>query len=342
LGNFDKDVTFWSTPTFGSTDYFNACSTIMGTPDNFKGKQPAEFGEGYAGLYVYAPDDYREYLQVELSARLVAGRKYQVSFYVSLAEGSDSAIKEFGVLFSKDRLEVNTDQDLSKKFWYREVDNKYNYMEIGYKNFYADTRDWILVNTQFTAKGSEKYLTLGNFKSNPRTRLFMTKRKAGQGAYYYIDMVEVSAVDKAGTELQEVTEIEMEIDKAEVALDEIHIFKNVLFEFDRTALLEPSKIELQKIYTLLHSNASLNISINGHTDNVGTPAYNQELSQARAAAVADYLLQLGIHKSRIVWAGHGRTMPIADNDNEAGRSQNRRVEFVISKPELGIKTIPDN
>ena len=115
LGNFNADVKYWSTPTEGSTDYFNACSTAMGTPKNFNGTQPADFGKGYAGLYLYAPDDYREYLQAELSEPLIKGEKYQVSFYVSLAERSDFAIKEFGVLFSKNKMDVAGKKNFRRK-----------------------------------------------------------------------------------------------------------------------------------------------------------------------------------------------------------------------------------
>ncbi len=330
LGLFDTNVAFWSCPTSGTTDYFNACSTAMGTPENFKGRQPADFGDGYTGLYVYAPDDYREYLQVELSGPLQKGKKYQVSFYVSLAEKSDSAIKEFGVLFSNYELKIQTQKDLSKRRRYQLQGHTYNYMEIGYTNFYSDTKDWILVSTQFTAKGSERFMSIGNFKTNARTRLFKTKKNTKQGAYYYLDMVSVTTAKKQ-PEPAELVAIADGKETRNIELDRNYIFKNVLFEFDRSELLAVSKTELQKVYALLHSNANLRITINGHTDNVGTPLYNQRLSQERAEAVASYLQKLGVPKDRIVWKGHGGTFPITDNATDEGRQQNRRVEFVISK-----------
>ena len=194
LGNFDTDVADWSIPTQGSTDYFNACSTAMGTPKNFNGQQLADFGKGYAGLYLYAPEDYREYLQAELSQTLEQGKEYKVSFFVSLAERSDFAIKEFGVLFSSDKLVVPTKKELAKRYWYQQKGNSYNYLEIGYSKFYDDKEDWISISTRFTAKGSERFLILGNFKNNVRTRMFKTKKTARQGAYYYMDMVKVEAV----------------------------------------------------------------------------------------------------------------------------------------------------
>jgi len=332
LGNFDADVVDWSIPTDGSTDYFNGCSKAMGTPKNFNGTQPADFGKGYAGLYLYAPDDYREYLQAELSEPLVKGEKYQVSFYVSLAERSDFAIKEFGVLFSKDRMEISGKKQLSKKKRYQQKGNEYNFMEIGYSNFYSDTKDWILVHTQFIANGTERYLTMGNFKSNARTRMFKTKRNAKQGAYYYVDLVLVEPLAKINASKKDIANSKSS--KETFALDKTHIFENVLFDFDRFKLQEASKKEMVALYEYVNIDTTLQIRILGHTDSVGSDSYNQKLSSRRAEAVANYLQKLGLSPDRILWKGHGGKMPIATNDNEAGRRQNRRVEFVISKKEL--------
>ena len=332
LGNFDVDVVAWSTPTAGSTDYFNACSTSMGTPENFNGEQPAEFGTGYAGLYLYAPDDYREYLQAELTAGLEKGKEYQVSFFVSLAERSDFAIKEFGVLFAKDKLKIPIKKTLSKSYWYRQVGNKYNYMEIGYSNFYDDTHDWVPVSTSFVAKGGEKYMILGNFKNNARTRKFKIEYKAKQGAYYYVDAVEVKIAQAMDMTPEKNVSSNTDEKMESFALDKIHVFKNVLFDFDHFDILEPAKSEIRYILTYLTANPDMNIVIHGHTDTIGTYAYNKQLSLKRAKAVADYLVELGLAKKRITWQGFGSEKPLIANDSETGRSQNRRVEFIISNP----------
>ncbi len=328
LGNFKGDVKYWSIPTEGSTDYFNGCSTAMGTPQNFNGTQPADFGKGYSGLYLYAPDDYREYIQAELTRTLVKGKKYRISFYVSLAERSDFAIKEFGVLFSKNKIKVSGKKELSKKKRYQQKGNEYSYIEIGYTNFYSDTQDWILVNTQFTAKGTERYMTMGNFKNNIRTRMFKTKKNAKQGAYYYVDMFKVERVDKvealAALENKSSTTKAFELNKA-------HVLENILFEFDKFELLGPAKKELNRLFKQIKEDNSLRIAINGHTDNIGSNAYNQALSSKRAKVVAVYLQHLGLSKERITWQGLGGEKPMGNNGTEAGREQNRRVEFVISK-----------
>ncbi|WP_373518290.1 OmpA family protein [Pricia sp.] len=332
LGNFGTDVVSWSTPTDGSTDYFNACSTSMGTPENFNGKQPAEFGEGYAGFYLYAPDDYREYLQAELIRTLENGRAYQVSFYISLAERSDFAIKEFGVLFTKDQLAIPIKKELSKSHLFRQNGNVYTYLEIGTTNFYSDTQDWIPVSTRFVAKGTEKYMVLGNFKNNARTRKFKTEYTAKQGAYYYVDMVEVKAAEAADTASDENSFENIDKQKGSFTLDKTHVFENVLFEFDHSEVLETAKDEIQRIFDYLKANPDLHIAINGHTDSLGTDDYNQQLAGKRAKRVADYLMQMGIPQKRIVWQGHGGEIPIATNASEEGRKRNRRVEFVISNP----------
>lgn len=329
LGNFNEDVDFWSTPTGGSTDFFHGCSEAMGTPKNFNGTQPADFGDGYAGLYFYAPNDYREYLQAELSAPLMKDKKYRVSFYVSLAERSDFAVKEFGILFSKDKIEIPVKKELSKKHLYKETTNKYTFMEVGYSNFYSDTKEWIQVYTQFTAKGTERFMTLGNFKNNSRTRLFKTKKSAKRGAYYYLDMVMVEPLDKGNVVSN--SSVDAKNIDGTFELDKTHVFENLLFEFDRFRLHDPAKKEMLALYEYLNKEDALKITIDGHTDSVGSDTYNLWLSKKRAEAVAHHLLKLGLGKDRIQWQGHGGSKPIATNDNEQGRRQNRRVEFVIAK-----------
>ena len=76
-----------------------------------------------------------------------------------------------------------------------------------------------------------------------------------------------------------------------------------------------------------------NIEIQGHTDSKGTDSYNENLSQKRAGAVASYLRNRGVTSSRISTKGFGESAPVASNDTEDGRSQNRRVDFLITANE---------
>ena len=94
-GTFQEDVLFWTIPTFGSTDYFNSCSSTMTVNRNFIGKQETFHGDGYAGLYAYGPNDYREYVAGELKQKLQKNKKYVVSAMVSLSEKSEYPLLSF-------------------------------------------------------------------------------------------------------------------------------------------------------------------------------------------------------------------------------------------------------
>jgi outer membrane protein OmpA-like peptidoglycan-associated protein/cytochrome c-type biogenesis protein CcmH/NrfG len=109
------------------------------------------------------------------------------------------------------------------------------------------------------------------------------------------------------------------------------VLRNVFFETGSAALLAVSKVELDRLKSLLERNTDLKIKINGHTDNVGSEEDNLQLSEARAKAVRDYLIESGIADNRLQYEGFGETVPIDSNETEAGRSNNRRTEFEIIK-----------
>jgi outer membrane protein OmpA-like peptidoglycan-associated protein len=108
---------------------------------------------------------------------------------------------------------------------------------------------------------------------------------------------------------------------------------DVLFEFDKANLTPGALRSLAPLVTFLRENLDRTISIEGHTDSLGSDAYNQQLSQHRAEAVRDFLVQSGISADRITARGMGKSYPVASNATEAGRQQNRRVEMVISNQE---------
>jgi outer membrane protein OmpA-like peptidoglycan-associated protein len=90
-------------------------------------------------------------------------------------------------------------------------------------------------------------------------------------------------------------------------------------------------MELGELFGFLDSHKELRITINGHTDNVGSAAYNKLLSNQRCKAVSDYLVALGLSPDRIVYFPHGLEQPIADNSTEEGRQRNRRVAFSLTE-----------
>jgi outer membrane protein OmpA-like peptidoglycan-associated protein len=110
------------------------------------------------------------------------------------------------------------------------------------------------------------------------------------------------------------------------------VLKNIFFESNKYDLKPESQVELDKLVQLMQENPTLKIQIEGYTDNIGNKADNIHLSENRAKAVVNYLLSKGIAASRLTAKGFGETNPVAGNDTEEGRAQNRRTELkVVSK-----------
>ncbi len=108
------------------------------------------------------------------------------------------------------------------------------------------------------------------------------------------------------------------------------ILHNLLFATNKTKILAESEPALDELYQFLHDNPGLTIRITGHTDNVGSDKANQRLSEGRAKAVRDEIVQRGIDPKRIEAIGKGKKEPIDTNKTEEGRARNRRVEFAIT------------
>ena len=104
---------------------------------------------------------------------------------------------------------------------------------------------------------------------------------------------------------------------------------NILFEVNKSALLPGGFLAIDKLSDFLKKYPSRNLSIEGHTDSRGSDMYNLGLSQQRANSVFSALMQRGIESRRMTIEGHGEQYPVASNDTEAGRQQNRRVEVII-------------
>src|SRR5213078_1521196 len=111
---------------------------------------------------------------------------------------------------------------------------------------------------------------------------------------------------------------------------------DVLFKTGSFELLPGARERLAKISGIVLAYPSLHLPVEGHTDSVGTDEYNQQLSEKRAGAVRDFLVQQGIPLSSVSAQGFGKTMPVGSNDTAAGRQRNRRVELVVSGDVIGI------
>jgi len=315
-GNVAEDVGSWSKATEGTSDYFNTCSSKMGIPNNFNGSQTAAFGSAYAGAYFLAPNNYREYIQGKLTKTLEKGKRYGISFYISLSEKSNFAIRDIGVLLSAKKMNIKSTKVIKKPSVKSEKKNSFNYAEIKKPSFFKDKKGWTEVYTEITASGSENFLIIGNFKDNRDTKTLQAEGTKN-ASYYYIDMVSVLPIETSSYE--------------NLKVDRVYAFKKVHFPVDDYGLNVVSKTDLKSLYKHLKKNPEMYISIHAHTDADGENHYNENLSNKRAKSVANYLVSLGLKQNRIKSYGHGENKPIVANKSTVGKQQNRRAEFILSK-----------
>ena len=111
---------------------------------------------------------------------------------------------------------------------------------------------------------------------------------------------------------------------------------DVLFDFNKYTLKPGAREKLAKVSGILLAYPGLKIQLEGHTDSIGTDEYNMTLSQQRANAVQEYLQQQGVASGNLTAVGFGKANPVATNDTDAGRQQNRRVEMVVSGEPIGV------
>lgn len=133
------------------------------------------------------------------------------------------------------------------------------------------------------------------------------------------------------TKANEYVEMQQNLLLVPIETGQVIRLNNIFFDEYSNVLKEASTPELNRLVKLLKENSSMVIEIGGHTDAVGTDEENQLLSEKRAASVRAFLLQKGIKENRLFSIGYGETQPVADNNNDTDRQQNRRVEFKILK-----------
>ncbi|WP_225036064.1 OmpA family protein [Winogradskyella sp. SM1960] len=326
LGGFNNGVLDWSIPNHGSTDFFDTCSEDMGA-NNYNGIQNPKTGSSYAGMYFYTDKNYREYVQGELSKTLVEGKKYKMTFYLSLADKSSYALKDIEVLITEEKLKPCYDSNSCEKVIKssKVTKKKFKLYSNTEEVYFSNKEIWTEYSFEFTAEGYENYFSIGNFYRNPKTKKQQVVSNSPYFfSYYYIDDVSIESLEQ-----EKVVETTKTIEEPTIKTNEIHTFKNVLFDFDKADLLEVSKEELNQLYKHLEANLTLNIEIYGHTDAIGLETRNQDLSEQRAKAVSNYLITKGLDVTRITSFGFGSTQPIADNDSEEGQQLNRRVAFKL-------------
>jgi len=108
------------------------------------------------------------------------------------------------------------------------------------------------------------------------------------------------------------------------------ILDDVLFDFDKSAIKPEAAQILDRLVAFMNENPSSKVSLSGHTDSIGTEAYNLKLSDRRWMSVRDYVVKEGVDSSRVSGQGFGESKPIASNATAEGRAKNRRVEIKVN------------
>lgn len=312
-GNSIARAKDWIPPIAASDYYVAGAGRHAGTPRNVFGKQKPRTGIAYAGICNRTK--LFEYLEAPLLAPLIKDREYLVEFYISRAERSLGSVKEFGVFFTDKKIWGRTTEYLSNKPQIIFTERK------GYRN----KKEWIKLSSIYTAEGNETFFILGHFIYDASAK----KRRVR--CHYYVDDVSITLI-KEKTDSTVNIEVKDSIPKIYSSkMGETVTLKNVFFTTNNSELLAESFKELDELVQFLNETINTTILISGHTDNTGNEDQNKTLSEARAQSVADYLVLKGINKSRINYIGHGSSNPVATNDTNEGKQQNRRVEFIINK-----------
>jgi outer membrane protein OmpA-like peptidoglycan-associated protein/Tol biopolymer transport system component len=178
---------------------------------------------------------------------------------------------------------------------------------------------------------NEKNEVISTFTSNSATGKFLVSLPSGKNygiavkAEGYLFHSENFIIPQA-TGYQEVNK-DILLNKMQVGSK--IILKNIFFDYAKATLRSESSAELDRLVGVLTEYPNIKIEISGHTDNQGSLQLNTKLSESRAKSVVDYLISKGISAGRLTFKGYAFSQPIATNDTEEGRQENRRVEFKV-------------
>ncbi len=274
-------------------------------------------GKCYAGLRFQA--NYKEYMFVKLTEPLVKGNPYKFEMYVRLLERSTVSVKQLGVYFSDNPFKVGMEFD------------EEGVVDSTYKKGISGTLRWIPIRGEYIAKGGEKYIIVGNFKTVMKDD-FVRKNKweifEMREAYYYVDDISVLRPDTLISTKPEKKTAPTLPDK--FVTGQVIQIKNVQFENGSAVITKASFKALDELVNTLNKYPFMEIQINGHTDDQGKENSNLKLSKERSKAVYTYLLEQGVINP-MKHEGFGSSKPLVANDTEENRAKNRRVEFVIIK-----------
>jgi outer membrane protein OmpA-like peptidoglycan-associated protein len=317
--DFTRVLKYWESPTAASPDVYGPKVFV---PSQWKeqgfGESEPAGGSSMIGVTLYGcgggKPHCREYVQIRLSEPLVTGQRYAVVYQIKPLLKS-MRIKNLGVAFSVDRVHKRLDE-LVKLI-----------PQVEPSRIAQSPKDsWQVISGEFYASDPAEFMIMGNFYTDEETEFVLSEQSDPlMFAYYYIDDVVVKKLPP----IIEIPIEENDLSTVELIAGKTVQLSNIYFDLDHDDFLPRSYRELYSLVEIMKDNAEMRIEIHGHTDNIGADEYNLALSRARASAVANYVIRHGVDASRVFPRGYGSTMPIASNDSEDGRQENRRVEFLI-------------
>jgi outer membrane protein OmpA-like peptidoglycan-associated protein len=285
--------------------------------------------------------NFRTYWQTRLKCSMQKGAVYKISFYVG-AIGSKFIPSNLAILFSATEI---------VQYKIAPIDKQPSVLLTPSNVSGIKKSEWLMVTVDHTATGEEKFMVIGNF--NRDERMTRHKKPVSQKVTYCIDELSVKKIgDSASCGMTpEVTDWLAVKDrhtapfyqKPVVKKDtparppvvvqppriDTLVLQDVLFKFDSGNLTPGAAQILDTIVNKLQQTSFKRIRIEGHTDSLGTDAYNLDLSARRARSVMEYLTRKGLASSSVESTGKGEAQPVAGNNTEEGRRRNRRVEILI-------------
>ncbi len=316
--DYSRIVKYWNSPTQASPDYYcSKCEIPINWKEKGFGDKNPHTGKSMSGITLYGCKDgkphCREYLQIELTEKLIKNQNYYIEFWVNHLRKS-MLINNIGVAFKNEEVKELTDQFLSFKP-----------MINASKIVRSKNGEWIKISSTFKSIDNSQYLIIGNFYDDDHTQNTRIDEDGLNYAYYYIDDVVLKKIAPILPVQYEDTDLHNVVIKK----GETIVLNQVYFDFDKFELTPKSFYELNLLVGILKKYNKMKIEISGHTDSIGEYEYNDTLSMQRAQEVKNYLIENGIKEDRLISKGFGERNPKATNMYELGRKINRRVEFKI-------------
>ena len=337
----------WKNVTSAKADLFvkENKQPIVLTSGNSYGKEEPKEGDNYAGLVVYSPKDKiaRNYITSPLTQPMLKGKKYCVSMYISLAEGSKYATNNLGINFHKKQPKQEEAKTIVEKTAI--LHNQAKMVNATY--------GWEKVCGTYISEGGEEFITIGNFTATDKSKIEKTlkikdyKGVISEFAYYYVDNISVVMVDQksaceCGNQQNNKETYYHKIIMLEEKMTPIQRIEahTAFFPFGKYELQETNRSTIDAVIREMKTNPTFIIELFGHLDvNEAELATKKplfaDLSNRRIREVMKYMIENGIEEKRLISTPKDEKEPneeiLEEDDEDLKLAKNRRVMFIIKK-----------